>query len=256
MKNSAFYLIFLIVLFFSLSLAAQDVVVVNYMKVEQSKNNEYLEVEKQWKEIQVKKIEAGYMYSWQLWRKMFASENDPYQYITVDSYSDFSKTNENFPQGFFDGFKTDEEWSDLMIKTSESRKLANKTVFHLADRSENNKESKYILVNRMKAVPGAQQEYIELEKEIWKPMHEESIKNGFRTSWSLWTPWPFDMDENYILAVDGYEKFDQIGNNSVDFSKVHPELDPEETFEKTMKLRTHKSSEIWELVDSYQKEKE
>ena len=249
MKTFIHFITIFLISTFTLSLSSQDIVVLNFMKVKPGKTNDYLEIEKEWKELQEKKIEAGIMYSWQLSRKMFSAEDDSDQYITVDSYSDFSKTKEVFPDGFFDGFKTEEEWSELMDKTSKSRKLANKMVLHLSERNDNQGFSNYILVNRMKALPGMENEYTKLEKEIWKPIHEESIKKEFRSSWSLWSSWPFDENENYFFAVDGYEKFEQIGANSADFSEVHPDLDLQETIDKTMMLRKQISAEIWELVD-------
>ena len=122
-------------------------------------------------------------------------------------------------------------------------------VLHLSERNDNQGLSNYILVNRMKVMPGMENEYTKLEKEIWKPIHEESIKKEFRSSWSLWSSWPFDENENYFFAVDGYEKSEQLGANSADFSEVHPDLDLQETIDKTMMLRKQISAEIWELVD-------
>ena len=64
-----------------------------------------------------------------------------------------------------------------------------------------------------------------MENEIYKPMHEESVKSGSRTGWSLWSKMDGDMTSGQYVTVDSYSSWDQMDQQSpfADlFKKVHP----------------------------------
>jgi hypothetical protein len=48
------------------------------------------------------------------------------------------------------------------------------------------KSPKYVEIDYMKVEPGKDSDYVRLEKEIWKPLHQQRIKNGQLRSWAVY----------------------------------------------------------------------
>ncbi len=143
----------------SSSLLAQDAtIVLNYMKVPQGMDGQYLESEQAWKKIHEKRIEAGIMTGWQLWRNVFAGADDPYQYITIDWYNDLGHSLKGDPEGFWEEkvgpLFTDEEMTKYWEMTMKSRTLVDKEVLHRVFAATSEEPVNYILVNRMKVKMG------------------------------------------------------------------------------------------------------
>lgn len=235
----------------TMSATAQNpTVVVEFMKVTQESESVYLQVEQVWKKIHQKRIDEGLASGWQLWRKVHAGYNDPYQYITVNWYDDYSQSFKPVPEGFFDEFINGPD-SAIFNRTSSSRILAHMEVSHQAGVAENSQNSRFIVVNRMKVKPEDASDYMKMEMEVFKPLHVEGIKRGLRTHWGIWSNWPYDKGQAAFITVDGYGDAAQLSGGGEDyFSEVHPDLIMEEVSEKIQKLRKIESAEIWELLES------
>ncbi|MGW8317000.1 MAG: hypothetical protein ACWGNV_15495 [Bacteroidales bacterium] len=236
---------------FSISSMAQDpTVVLEFMKVTQESEATYLQVEQAWKQIHQKRVQEGLAAGWQLWRKVHAGYKDPYQYITINWYNDFAQSFKPVPDGFFEQFFNGPD-SSIFNQTGSSRILAHVEVSHQIGSAENNQGAGLIVINRMKVKPENQSDYVQMEMEVFKPMHEEGIRRGERAHWSIWSNWPYDKGQATYTTVDGYADAAQLTAEGTDlFSAVHPDLNMEQVSEKIMKLRYLESSEIWELVDS------
>jgi hypothetical protein len=236
----------------TLSLSAQTIVL-EYMKVAPGNENDYLEVEQAWKKIHEKRIEAGVVTGWQLWRNVYAGADDPYQYITINWYKDWAHSLAGTPEGFWEdylaGLFSDEEANRLMEMTSTSRVLAKRQIAHQVMSA--GAGSRYILVNQMKVKPDMGGAYVDFEREFSKPLQEEAIKRGQMSHWSVWQAWPYEDVYARYTTVDGFDSIEQMtmdGENLVPV--VHPGLDMEETLKKMNSLRTQARVELWELVDS------
>jgi len=234
-----------------LSLTAQNpTVVVEFMKVTQESEATYLEVEQAWKKIHQKRVEEGLAAGWQLWRKVYAGYKDPYQYITVNWYDDYAQSFKPLPEGFLESFMNGPD-SEILNQTAGSRVLAHMEVSHQEGVADNSQGATLIVINRMKVRPGDQSDYVKMEMEVFKPLHEEAIRRGLRSHWGIWSNWPFDKGQAAYITVDGYTDASQLTADGEDyFSEVHPDLNVDEVSDKIMKLRYMESSEIWELVES------
>lgn len=234
-----------------LSLAGQTLVI-GYMKVAPENESLYLEVEKQWKEIHKKRIEAGQITGWQLWKKHFAGSEDEYQYAVINWYNDLGQYFAPSPEGFWEevsGLFDD----GLYEKTLKSRAMVRVEVQHNMASAENNKGAGFIVINHMKPAEGKWDDYVEMEREVFKPLHEEGISRGHRSHWGLWVSYPYEKGQGRLITVDGYadaaQMFGDNGGGDI-FSEVHPDLDPSEVWNKISGLREMESIEFWELVDS------
>jgi hypothetical protein len=74
------------------------------------------------------------------------------------------------------------------------------------------KSPKYVEIDYMKVEPGKDSDYVRLEKEIWKPLHQQRIKNGQLRSWAVYgLRFPFGTEEKYdYVTVNSYDQFAQL----------------------------------------------
>jgi hypothetical protein len=257
MKNVFKLFAILLLAVLPLSLLAQNAtIVLNYMKVNPGMDGDYVQSEREgWKPIHEKRIEAGVMSGWQLWRNVYAGADDPYQYITIDWYESIAHSLKGDPEGFWENeittIFTEEEGAKYWEMTMNSRTLSRKDVLHRTMQAENNTgNSKYIFVNRMKVKPGMNNAYREAEGTYSKPLQEAKIEDGQMSHWSVWQAWPYKEGQVRFSTVDGYESLEQLSAGGDDLlEKVHPGLTWEDWYKKVGENRTMASVELWELVD-------
>lgn len=99
------------------------------------------------------------------------------------------------------------------------------------------------MVDYMKVPEGGDAEYLKVEQEIWKPMHQEWVNQGKMAGWYLWSiPYPGGTNAEYHYAtVRIYTDLKQIEAPMTDmegvFKKVHPGMDANKAFERTLASR-------------------
>lgn len=254
LSSKFFALLILAALPFS-GLAQNATIVLNYMDVTPGMEWQYVNVEKEWKKLHKKNIEAGMMTGWQLWKNVYAGADDPYQYITINWYKNLAQSLAPNPEAYWNDMVvplfTEEEREKNWEMTLKSRRLAHKEVLHRAMQAEGSIGSKYIVVNRMKVKEGNGDAYLESEGTYSKPLQEEKIKEDLLAHWSVWIAWPYSQGQIRYSTVDGYSSLEQLNAGGGDLlEKVHPGMTWEEWAEKVTEHRIQSSIEIWELVDS------
>ena len=250
MKRVRTTLIILLLAALPLSLMAQGPTLeLYYMKVAPEQTNTYLAVEKAFKKIHEKAIEEGLYNGWQLWKKRYAADGDPYHYITIHWYTDWKQSFSERPEDFFDEFLEGPD-AEILNQVWSARTIVKREIIHQMATAENGKGAAYIIVNRMKVKPGDADEYMKMENEIFKPIQEEAIRRGSMSHWGAWVQYPYDNAHLMYSTVDGFESIDQLtGPRENLMPEVHPDLDPIEVWEKIAAIRTIASVELWELVD-------
>ena len=204
MKSSKFLLSFVITLLISYSISAQ-MAVVSYMKVAQRNVEKYIEIEKKWKKIHKARIDAGMIEGWEFSQIMFAGTYSPYHYVTVTFFKDMAQYESNSMDGrLFENALPDEDIDKFLMETEASRVLTHNEVFNLVTDLNSEKEGKFTVINYFSVAPNDIDAYIETEKTIYQPMHQESINNGNRTYWGIWSLWPRSHNDYQYIAVDAY----------------------------------------------------
>ena len=107
----------------------------------------------------------------------------------------------------------------------------------------------YLAVNYMKTA--TIDDWLKLEKEVWKPVAEQMIKEGVESGWSVNLrarglesdlPWQG-------VTVDVYPSWDAVFKDDPQFpdrfKKVHPDKDMNATFQQIGKARTMVRSELY-----------
>src|SRR2546425_8053105 len=109
------------------------------------------------------------------------------------------------------------------------------------------------VVNFMKANPAKVQEYLKLEQETWKPVHQERIRAGQMRSWALYNvQYPYGTSLEYdFVTIDTYASLaDAERDISAVFAKVHPSAPLSDIGSRTEAARSLVRGEVWSRIDS------
>ena len=109
------------------------------------------------------------------------------------------------------------------------------------------------VVNFMKANPAKVQEYLKLEQETWKPVHQERIRAGQMRSWALYNvQYPYGTSLEYdFVTIDTYASLaDAERDISAIFAKVHPSAPLSDIGSRTEATRSLVRGEVWSRIDS------
>jgi len=254
MKSTLRVVFLLLLAALPLSLFSQgQTVVAAYMKVTTDNIPDYLEVEQGWKKYHEAAVANGLHNGWQLWRRLHVGEDDPYQFITLQYYDNYAQTfGVDVPDNWLEGVYTDEEWSQLYEKTLKARVYAFEQVANLITMVDNPQAANFLVIHRMKVLPGMGNEYVRMETEIFKPYHEVLINKGALATWALWNIWPYKQGECRYVTVNGYKDAAQLTADGVAVTPEELGLDytMEEIMELAQKTREMVQDELWVLVDS------
>ncbi len=117
------------------------------------------------------------------------------------------------------------------------------------------KPPKYFEIDYMKVDPIKESDYLKLEREQWKPLHQERIKEGKIRSWYLFgIQFPSGTDEKYnYVTVNAFDQFGQLEDPYADadklLAKVHPGMKVDDFLSRTVQGRNLVRSEVWVLID-------
>ncbi len=245
---------------------AQDVstmyYTVQYMKVPLANDNDYIRLETEvWKILHQARKDAGILDGWYLFRVLSPSgTNTEYNYVTVNAYSSLEKL-----AGHFESFGVDyttllsSDQISMALETDKIRDLVKEEVWQLEDREfAENMESmyRYQVVNSMRLKPGVTgNEYTEVEKTYWKPIHKARIEGGKMYGWGMYSLiMPGGTSASYTYGTaDFYSNFtDMFYDFSALFSKIHNGKDIDKIYEKTGETRDLLTSEVRLLIDFVQ----
>jgi L-rhamnose mutarotase len=224
---------------------------VSYYKTDRDKTEEYLNLMKNYaSKIWKEKVKAGDVTSYSLYSVVSTSEDGGYNVISVqaaNSINDFSKSNT------MDLFKKampgiDEKTLTAITKSFTSIRTVVKYEIYRGIDGIGGGDQPYHEMNFMKANEGQENEYVRQEREIYKPIHQEFIKNGNRTGWGfsqLISPLADGSKYNYVTS-NAFNDWDKSYSITLDdYTKTYNKLFPKTTVPPS--ARKIAKTEIWKL---------
>lgn len=249
------YLLYLFFLMCMQAAKGQPVVgVVDYLKV--SDPATFVSLQEKLLKIHEEEKKAGAIVGWALFQVMYSTEEAPYNYIAIRWYPSFStindKINESAVKAAYPAMTTD-EWELMESQMAELADRVNQGVFYqritcLPDKLDH--RGKVYLIHEIHVKPSNSKKYVALCEKYYKPLYQEDIRNGHRTTWSLWEKWPGDTRDYEYIAADGYLDSDQIDHSNfmAYFEKIHPGADPGQISKSIDKLRVLSNNEMWKII--------
>jgi hypothetical protein len=110
-------------------------------------------------------------------------------------------------------------------------------------------------VGCMKVDPAREDEYLKLEHDLWRPVHQERIRQGRMRSWTLYAVrFPSgSKNECDYRTVNVYNSLVDVDRPLPEvFAKVHPNLPISDVVRRTIAGRDFRTGEIWYQVDQAQ----
>ncbi|MCC5912922.1 MAG: hypothetical protein JJU46_00985 [Balneolaceae bacterium] len=108
----------------------------------------------------------------------------------------------------------------------------------------------YLKVDYFKATGPQTSEYLEIEQEIWKALHEERLNRGIILSWDFYAVVAGEpyVPYNYV-AINVFDDFSKIDYFDLDdiMNEVYPDKSPDELMERTRAAREVVRTEIWQV---------
>ncbi len=233
---------------------------VDYMKSTPGHTGDYIKLEMEvWKDIHKARIKNGTITGWYFLEvRMPSGANVEYDYITITAVSGWDGIDKVYNS--WDG-SVFQSLSKAQAKRADStelyRTLVRTEIWAEEDAISKNPAGspppKYWLVNYMDVKDGQWDAYLKMEKETYKPVHQEQINSGHRAGWGLYSqafPWG-DEVKYEACAVDYFENWSDISADNMEaiWKKVHPGKNSTTTYEAITKTRSLGRGEIRVLLD-------
>ena len=118
-------------------------------------------------------------------------------------------------------------------------------------RQQTQPDATFVQVAFMKVAPGKSAEYLAMERDIFKPVFQERIKQGISRSWTVYSVrFPAGTKREYDYAVvNTYNSLADVDRSNVDVAaKVHPNISADELTRRTLATRDLVRGELWYKV--------
>lgn len=193
---------------------------------------------------------------WALYHAEYpGGETNHYNFVSIVTASDLASLENIFSSVTSIDYLPPEAQSENMptvensvIKT-ELWKLENA----IRDSSSDGTLSKYMIMDYMEVTPGKNPDYLMLEEEVAKPIHEGRINKDKMNSWevySLLTPGGTEYGYNFATG-NYYDKLEDLEygfNEEIINQSMGTNVNIPELFDTIYSTRDHVKSELWRLV--------
>ncbi len=193
--------------------------VFEFMVVDNEQEEAYEETERFWKKIHEERVKQGQIIGWDLWSLQPGGEQQGYQYLTVTLYDDPVKMmSRSELAGTIEKAYPDmsaEELQANLDAANASRDLAARVYLEQIASTESAYEMKIgniASIDMMKVDLDKYEAYEEAEKQIFQPLHQENVDEGYMANWGLLkviNPIGSDAYMSHI-TVNMFESWEQV----------------------------------------------
>jgi hypothetical protein len=234
-------------------------VLINYIKTDRNKGGAYVELIKNYgSKIFQTRVNSGEILSWSLYAVgMSTEDSEDYNFVGVTSSNSVKGLMESAVVPLETLKKLmpgtpDKMMTDVLATYGEVRQIKNGVILKLQDFIPSTATRKTLEVNYMKVPAGKDADYLKLEKEIFKPLHQERVNNGQITSWGCYAvmyPWSDSRPYNYI-TTNGFNDWDKMMSTdyAATYKKVFPKGDMTKLGAQTSAARSMYKTEVWSFV--------
>lgn len=218
-----------------------------------SKSDEYLSNEKKGIAIHKQLISGGKKTAWFLYKARFPNGTSvTYDYVAMNVFSKWSQVEASTDSQT--GAVLAADLKAVVTEIDRSRDVVEEHLFQrIGEAGDKSKgPARYIIVNQMKSVDGAEQEYVTLEQTYFKPFHVARVEAGLMNSWQFYRrAVPYGTKFSYdFVTLNGYASWEDITRSNPEglWKKVHGAVDFNEIHSRILSKRATVNNELWELV--------
>lgn len=237
-------------------------VIIEYLKVKPGMNGNFVKLQKDvWKKVEQEKLKQRKIGGWELYEVLYpAGSSAEYNYVMYHKVVGWNAI-EGMNEGNDDIFKKvlSKEQLAMLEKSNEVEEMIKKEIWQIEDkiaRAAYIPPSKYHIANFMNVVDGKWDDYMDMEKTLVKPIHEEQARTGGRAGWTLLAlREPDGSARPYQAAtMDFFDRWADIGTSDLSafYGQIHPGKSPEYITRQITGTRALIRQEIRKLVDFVQ----
>lgn len=220
--------------------------VVDYMHLGEGQSSEqYLALEKLWQRMHQKAVDTGLCRGWYLSRVENGGRN---QFVTLRVYDSLEKMAEPWPDSLRAGLYNSEETA-RMKQTGQTRTLTQSELWQFeAFAMGDDKKPLPVVVHFMKATPGKENDYFNMERNLYAKIQKARVDAGQMKSWFFLSRlFPSGADATYdFVTVNGYPEKGPSWDRKTDEAAVTKE--EWAAMPRIFDLRTNVRQEIWHPV--------
>jgi hypothetical protein len=232
-----------------------EYVVVEYMKVKPGMLDKYLECEEAWKLVHQYRVKEGLITGWELEQVLYPSgTNSEYDFLTITHFKNWK------------AMRSGENWYDAAMKTlpadkreiadnaEQYRNLVKREIWTAGDKvfATGNIRPQYAVVNYMKIPANGWEDWVEMETQFVKPVHEKNIAMGNRAGW-LMASMVLPRGNGYpyqAATVDFYNTWEDMNKDEGKvWEAVYPGMSQSGIGNRITATRTLVKAEVRKLVD-------
>ncbi len=239
----------LVVLVIPSPASAQDAeptyLVIDCMK---STSSQYADIETDiWKPMHQEMVNQGKKVSWGFYWVLYG-DRSACDYYTVNTVT-ASQLNsmDGTMRDVFEKVHPGKDFDKMMAETAAAREMGRTELWQMIDVIQP-EDFTYVQVNQMSA--DDESAYVEMEREVYKPVHEAMVEDGTTAGWGLYrlvSPHGSAVGYNFGTA----DFLHTLGSVEWDswLRKVHPDRDPDEIGAQLDDARDFLKGDVWLLMD-------
>lgn len=246
----------------TLSAQAEDTqyAIVEYMKVKPGMEEQYQACEAVWKKVHQARKEAGYIVGWQLEQVLYPSGlGTAYDFLTitqVKSWSAMAKLQETWNEATWAELTKGLTSAELELadKANDYRDLVKREIWTVDDSAlADGKHPKFSVENYMSILPTHWEAWQEMERGLFKPVHQQSMALGTRSGWMM-TKLVLPRGQGLPYqgsTIDLYDTWEDMAKSTDEaWEAVYPTgMNYEMVNERSNALRTIVRTEVRMMVD-------
>ncbi len=229
---------------------------IDYYKVDSEDYTEFESlVTEEWKELMSSKQSPDQLNGWFFYRVIYpGGQSSKYNYVIISTYKDpntlVQVSNAIDEETHSSNERLMDQTYDLATHQFSELWKTEAGIFN----NNNSDPSEFVLFNYMMVNPGKGAEYLTLENDMARPLHEARVEDGRMHSWrtySLMQPGGLDYKYNFATA-DHFTELNHIeyGFTNELIKSVMPGTNINEMFEAIYATRDIIKSETWQLIDA------
>jgi hypothetical protein len=209
-----------------------------------------------WRPIFQAQWQAGRTSNWILYRVHLTGSNDEYNYASVTYHETWAKTEASASWTAIIRDSNPVSAKVMIDRTQNLGPVVRQALYGRVDvvTRSSPQSFRYAVLDFMKVKEGMIDEYLKVEREDWKPLHQVLTKEGNRVGWALWdylVPGGTGSPHDFVTTMlfNDYASI-KAANDAEAYKRAHPNGDLAASVARTRKSRDVVRTEIWEVVDA------
>jgi hypothetical protein len=209
-----------------------------------------------WRPIIESERQGRRLSNWILYRVHLTGAADEYNYVSVSYHDTWATSDMGASWSAMVSERNPAGARAAIARTNELGPIVRQAFYGRVDfvAHQPPRAFRFAVMDFMKVRDGMIDQYLKVEREDWKPLHQVLTNDGNRVGWVLWDymiPGGTGSPHDFMTAML-FTDYDQIkaADDAGAYRRAHPNGDLNASVARTRASRDVVRTEIWEVVDT------